>query len=91
MYPEVQLHIAGEWRKGSGGREQNVLNPATGDPVGKVPLAETKDLDEALEAAEAGFKAWRKVSSYDRYKLMRKAADNIREAFRNAQSKSGAS
>src|SRR4029077_20544250 len=36
------------------------------------------DLDRALAAAEKGFKAWRKVSAYDRYKLMRKAADIFR-------------
>src|SRR5262249_46660878 len=29
-------------------------------------------------AAEKGYKAWRKVSAYDRYKLMRKAADIFR-------------
>ena len=36
------------------------------------------DLDEALEAAERGFAAWRKVSAYDRAKVMRKAADLLR-------------
>ena len=36
------------------------------------------DLDEALEAADKGFAVWKKVSAYDRSKLMRKAADLLR-------------
>jgi succinate-semialdehyde dehydrogenase/glutarate-semialdehyde dehydrogenase len=52
-----------------------VLNPATGEAIGRVPQAGRADLDRALEAADKGFKAWRKVSAFERYKLMRKAAD----------------
>ncbi|MBD3813732.1 MAG: polynucleotide adenylyltransferase PcnB, partial [Betaproteobacteria bacterium] len=33
----------------------------------------------ALEAAEKGFQQWRKVSPFDRYKIMRKAANLMRE------------
>src|SRR5205807_9734859 len=78
MYPEVSLHIDGAWCKGAGGKSEPVLNPATGDPIGAVPHAEKADLDRALAAADKGFKAWRKVSAFDRYKLMRKAADILR-------------
>jgi succinate-semialdehyde dehydrogenase/glutarate-semialdehyde dehydrogenase len=78
MYPEVLLHIDGVWCKGAGGRSQPVLNPATGEAIGSVPHAETSDLDRALAAAEKGFRAWKKVSAFERYKLMRKAADNLR-------------
>ena len=78
MYPEIQLFIDGAWTKGAGGRSQPVLNPATGEPVGQVPYAEKADLDRALAAAAKGFQTWKKVSAYDRYKLMRKAADILR-------------
>jgi succinate-semialdehyde dehydrogenase/glutarate-semialdehyde dehydrogenase len=78
MYPEVSLYIDGAWGKGAGGRTIPVLNPATAEPIGAVAHAETADLDRALAAADKGFKAWRAVSSYDRYKIMRKAADILR-------------
>jgi succinate-semialdehyde dehydrogenase/glutarate-semialdehyde dehydrogenase len=78
MYPEVSLHIDGTWSKGAGKRTVPILNPATGDAIGALPVAETSDLDAALAAADKGFKAWRKVSAFDRYKLMRKAADILR-------------
>lgn len=77
-YPDVQLHIAGEWRDGEGGKRIDVLNPASEEVVGTVAHATIKDLDAALEAAERGFAKWRKVSPYDRSKIMRKAADLLR-------------
>jgi succinate-semialdehyde dehydrogenase/glutarate-semialdehyde dehydrogenase len=38
----------------------------------------TADLDRALATADKGFKAWRKVSAFDRSKVLRKAGDIIR-------------
>ncbi|MCW0236433.1 MAG: NAD-dependent succinate-semialdehyde dehydrogenase [Ferrovibrio sp.] len=78
MYPEVQLYIDNAWTKGAGGKTIPVLNPATGEEIGKVAHAEKADLDRALAAADKGFKAWKKVSPFDRYKVLRKAADIIR-------------
>jgi succinate-semialdehyde dehydrogenase/glutarate-semialdehyde dehydrogenase len=78
MYPDTLLHIAGTWRQARSGRTIPVLNPATEEVIGQVAHAGTDDLDEALEAAEAGFAAWRKVSAFERAKLMRKAADLFR-------------
>jgi succinate-semialdehyde dehydrogenase / glutarate-semialdehyde dehydrogenase len=77
-YPEILLHIDGAWVKGARGKSEPVLNPATGEAIGQVPHADRDDLDRALAAAAKGFAAWRKVSAHDRYKLMRKAADNLR-------------
>ncbi len=56
-----------------------MLNPATEEPIGTVAHAERADLDEALAAAEKGFRAWRMVSPLDRSKVMRKAAELMRE------------
>ena len=78
MYPKVQMFIAGEWTDGTSGKSEDILNPATGQPIGKTPHASRADLDRALEATKAGFDVWRKTSPFDRYKLMRKAADIIR-------------
>ena len=78
MYPDVSFFIDGAWVKASGSRSQPILNPATGEQIGTVPVAEKGDLDKALAAAAKGFAAWKKVSAFDRYKLMRKAADNLR-------------
>ena len=78
-YPDTQLYINGEWTPGASGRMLPVVNPANGNEIGTVACAERADLDRALEAAEQGFKAWRKVSAFERAKLMRKAASLFRE------------
>jgi succinate-semialdehyde dehydrogenase/glutarate-semialdehyde dehydrogenase len=79
MYSDVQLHINGKWRAATGGRTIPILNPATEEVIGTVAHANQSDLDEALEAADRGFKAWKKVSAFERSKLMRKAANLLRE------------
>ena len=77
-YPNTLLHIAGTWRGGAEGRTIDVLNPANEEVIGTVAHATRVDLDAALEAVDRGFKAWRKVSAFERSKLLRKAADLLR-------------
>ncbi|MFC7474844.1 NAD-dependent succinate-semialdehyde dehydrogenase [Dankookia sp. GCM10030260] len=77
-YPNVQLYINGAWRNARSGRSSPVLNPATEEVIGTFAHAGKDDLDEALEAADKGFALWKKVSAFDRSKLMRKAADLLR-------------
>ncbi|MFZ5734545.1 MAG: NAD-dependent succinate-semialdehyde dehydrogenase [Pseudomonadota bacterium] len=78
-YPNVQLLINGQWRASGSGRTIPVLNPATEEVVGTVAHADKADLDEALAAAEKGFKVWKAVSPYERSKVMRAAAALMRE------------
>ncbi len=78
-YSDVSLMIDGAWTKGANGRTIPVINPATEEVIGTVAHAEKSDLDRALAAADKGFKQWRKVSAYERYKIMRKAADLMRQ------------
>ena len=79
MYPDVQLLIDGVWRGASNGATLSVVNPASGDVNGTVAHATQSDLDQALEAAKKGFRVWRKVSAYDRSKVMRKGAQLLRD------------
>ena len=78
-YPHVQLFIDGHWREGAAARQLPVLNPATGEVMGDLACAETADLEEVAEAADRGFEVWRKISAFDRYKMMRKAAQLLRD------------
>jgi succinate-semialdehyde dehydrogenase/glutarate-semialdehyde dehydrogenase len=78
MYSDVLLFIEGGWKPGAGGRTIPVINPVTAEPIGTVAHAAPPDLDAALAAAVKGFDRWRKVSAFERYKLMRRAADILR-------------
>src|SRR5665213_1219405 len=79
MYSELKLFIDGKWLNGEGRKGEDVINPATGKVLGHLPHASKADLDEALAAAAKGFQIWKNTSAYDRAKIMRKAADLLRE------------
>ena len=76
-YPDLHLFINGEWRKT--GRDLPVLNPATEEEIGRLPHAERRDLDDALESAATGFKVWRKTPPIERANVLYKAAELMRE------------
>jgi len=77
-YPDVLLYVDGKWRAAEDGRRIDVVNPATGVAIGNVAHAGIADLDAALDAVARGFAVWRNVSNFDRYKLLRRAADLLR-------------
>ena len=79
MYANLELFIDGQWLNGDDRGGEDVINPSTEKPLGRLPHASAADLDCALEAAKKGFAVWRATSAYDRAKIMRKAADLIRE------------
>src|SRR5690606_36872079 len=74
----TRLFIAGEWRDGAAGRQREVANPATGEVIGSVALAEPSDLDAALAAAAAGFAVWRDTPAFQRAAALRRAAQTLR-------------
>ncbi len=78
MYPTVQLLIDGNWGPSQSGKTLDVLNPATGEVNGTAAHADIPDLDRALAAAQKGFETWRRMSAYDRSKIMRKTAEILR-------------
>src|SRR5438034_6245195 len=79
MYTQLGLYIDGEWLNGDGRAGEDVINPANEKVLGRLPHASTADLDRALAAAVKGFAVWRDKSAYERGRIMRKAADLLRE------------
>ena len=79
MYPTLSLYIDGEFIHGGGRREQDIVNPATHEVIGKLPHASREDLDRALVAAARAFESWKKSSPLERSKVLRKVAELARE------------
>ena len=78
QYSRLGMHIADEWIMHAE-RRHAVINPATGETLGELPLAEKADLDRALEAAERGFRQWRRTPVEERARVLHGAAQLLRE------------
>jgi aldehyde dehydrogenase (NAD+) len=50
---EVRDYVGGEWRRPSSGGGTEVLNPATGEVIGRAPLGAAEDIDATVAAAAA--------------------------------------
>ena len=63
-------YIAGKWTAAAGAEALDVTNPATGEPIARVPLSSAADLDAAVVAARAALPVWREVSVIARARLL---------------------
>src|SRR6516164_5858083 len=78
-YPQLHMIIEGEKVSLGHRRAHSVVNPATGAPLGVLPLADAADLDRALAAAQRGFRTWRNASPQQRAAVLSGAARLLRE------------
>ncbi|WP_406874024.1 NAD-dependent succinate-semialdehyde dehydrogenase [Aminobacter sp. P9b] len=74
---DVRLFIGGEWRKTK--ETLPIINPADEQMIGTVAVAETSDLEAAVNAAAEGFRVWSRTSPAERARIMLKAAALMRE------------
>ena len=77
-YPDLYLLIDGQRLGAAGRRTQPVINPATEEVLGELPLAGPADLDRALEAARKAWPVWRALGPQQRGRILHKAADLLR-------------
>ena len=74
-----QMYIDGRWAPASDGATLDLVDPATEEVVDTVPVATEGDLDEALAAADRGWRAWREQDAWTRSAAVRRAGEWIRE------------
>ncbi|MEI7297448.1 NAD-dependent succinate-semialdehyde dehydrogenase [Paraburkholderia tropica] len=82
MYRKLALYINGEFIESDGREQTAVVNPATGETIGHLPVATTHDLDAALAAAQRAFSSWRKSSPLERAAILRKVGELSRSRAR---------
>jgi aldehyde dehydrogenase (NAD+) len=75
---DAQL-IGGDWVRAAGGETIDVINPATGEVLGRVPRGGAEDVDAAVRAAEAAYPAWRDTNATTRGALIQRWAQLIDE------------
>lgn len=79
---DLCLYINGQFEKGGGRKEQEVINPATGAVVARLPHATRADLDRALQSAQRAFESWRHSSPVERARVLREVGTMSRQRAR---------
>ncbi len=75
----IPMLIGGRKTLASDGGTIDVLNPATGQAISKVPAATAEDIETAYQAAAAAFPAWSRAHPLERAKALRDLADLVEE------------
>ncbi|HSM17531.1 MAG TPA: CoA-acylating methylmalonate-semialdehyde dehydrogenase [Gemmatimonadales bacterium] len=57
----LKNYIGGEWVPSQATEYLDITNPATGTALGQVPLSPSRDVDQAVAAAQHAFLTWREV------------------------------
>lgn len=73
---QTKLFIGGEFVAGEGAIEE-ILNPATGASIAKIPSASKSQIDKAVAAAAHAFLSWGRTTPAERSALLLKLADRI--------------
>src|SRR5437660_11659276 len=66
--PTIKLtnYVNGQWTDSRASEWRDVVNPATGETLAQVPLADAAEVNQAVEAASAAFPEWRRTPPEDR-------------------------
>ena len=77
-FPHLRLLVGGEWI-GATGESMDVYDPASGEALGSLPVANEALLGEAVTAASSAFASWRATSAKERGAILGTAARMLRE------------
>ncbi|POA79682.1 aldehyde dehydrogenase family protein [Pseudomonas sp. DP16D-R1] len=78
MLDHKALFIEGRWQTPSGQGVAEVINPATEEVAGRVPLGDERDVDNAVAAARRAFGPWSRTPSSVRAGYIRALAEQLR-------------
>ena len=83
---KIPNYINGEWVESNVREWADVINPATSESLGKVPISDAAEVTKAIDAAAAAFPAWRRTPPEDRiqplFKLKQLLEEHIDEISR---------
>jgi len=76
---ELKLYIHGQYRAAASGALFDNVNPATGEKIASVHIADGADIDAAVESAKQGFRAWSRMTGTQRGRILMNAVRLLRE------------
>lgn len=79
----MEMRIGGEEAVAADDRWIDVMNPATGEQIDRVPAGSAGDLDRAVQAAGTAGDEWKKKTMRERGMVLFRAAAIVRERHRD--------
>ena len=77
---KLKNYINGEWVE-SKGKIKDVVNPATGKVISKVPISTEDELHAAVKAAQEAFPEWRTTTPLARSRCLFRLKESLEENF----------
>ena len=77
----IPNYVGGRWHTPSGRDALDVLNPATGETLARVPLSSRDDVDRVVQGAQAAFDGWRRTPPTERIQYLFKLKQLLEENF----------
>jgi len=77
----VLNYIDGQWRRSSAGEFLEVINPATGEVLGRTPMSPGEEVDDAAQAAARAFPEWRRTPAPERIQFLFRLKGVLEEEF----------
>jgi malonate-semialdehyde dehydrogenase (acetylating)/methylmalonate-semialdehyde dehydrogenase len=77
----LRNYMGGAWIPASSTREVEVHNPATGEPLCRVPLSGQDDVDRAVTVAGQAFATWRRVPPVQRARVLFRFKNLLERGF----------
>ena len=83
IQPVASHFINGEYVEDTSGAPIDIIYPATGEIIGRVYGATEAVIEQAITSSKRSQKEWAKTSGTERGRILRRAADIIRERNRD--------
>ncbi len=79
LYQACGFFVDGQWNVPADARRLPVVDPATEEVIGEIPLARPEDLDAAVASASRAFDAWKRSHAWERSAILKATARALRE------------
>jgi malonate-semialdehyde dehydrogenase (acetylating) / methylmalonate-semialdehyde dehydrogenase len=77
----MRNYVGGAWVASSSSESFPIVNPATGDDIGRTPLSTAKEVGDAVTAASRAFPLWRRTPVTDRVQFLFKLREQLERQF----------
>lgn len=77
--PVHQQYIHGRYLASTSNETFDTINPATGELLATIEMAGVSEVEQAVASAKAGQKVWAAMSGVERGRILKRAADLLRE------------